>query len=418
MFRLQGTSFFPGCVQGRLQKGLGGNAAAFIAVLTQQELPLFGPPPLGVIAAGSAPFSHPMLRLRALGVPIVLIEPSSMGQLPYGETILLDGSSGVISTELARPIAIEPAALSIGIAPTTAEGAAIELCASISSAAGARDAVAKGAAAIGLVRSEYLFPASGQQSDTAFLQAALREACEAAQPLAITVRLLDIAADKRPPWVGNVPGLAGVLGLQGARLYDFEPVRGVLHAELDAVAALVGQFDLRVLIPYLTQLEELERWREEIHARQPHPPPVGAMLETPAAALAVASWMQSADFVALGCNDLMQCLFAADRDQPALRHLLDPYCPTLYRFLRQLAQEAGAGAGSILVCGLLAQLPGVLPVLLGLGYRRFSVDPVMIPWLAATVRNTSLQQAKAEAATACAARHSAEVRELLRLPVG
>jgi phosphoenolpyruvate-protein kinase (PTS system EI component) len=99
-----------------------------------------------------------------------------------------------------------------------------------------------------------------------------------------------------------------------------------------------------------------------------------------------------------------------------LRHLLDPYCPTLYRFLHQVAQEAGAARGSILVCGLLAQLPGALPLLMGLGYRRFSVDPVMIPWLAQAVRSTSLQEAAAWADFVCSARHSLQVRELLGVP--
>jgi phosphoenolpyruvate-protein kinase (PTS system EI component) len=225
--------------------------------------------------------------------------------------------------------------------------------------------------------------------------------------------LFDIAGDKRPPWFGNPPGLAGVLGLQGARLYNIEPMRSVLYAEFDALAALAPRYPLRVLIPYLTQLEELEYWRGEIAARISLP--VGAMLETPAAALAVASWLKTADFAALGCNDLMQCLFASDRDQPELAHLLDPYCPTLYRFLRQVASEAGAASASLQVCGLLAQLPGVLPLLLGLGYRVFSVDPLVIPWLAQASREVSMVDCERKAEAACSARHSREVRALLGL---
>lgn len=416
MFQLQATPFIPGSVQGRLERGPSNDAAAVIRVLGQQDLPLDGPPPLGLIVAGGAPFSHPMLRLRGLGVPIVLIEPDVVPQLPYGETIRLDGATGMVSTDLSGPLFTEPPAPATGMPLATADGTRIELCASVGSAAAAATARAKGAAAIGLVRSEYLFPASGERPDSRFLQAALGAVCAAAQPLPVTVRLLDIAGDKRPPWVEALPGLAGVLGLQGARLYGIEPVRSVFHAELEALAALAGRYALSVLIPYLTHLEELEQWRQAIRGRLPAPLPVGAMLETPAAALAVASWIASTDFVALGCNDLMQCLFAADRDQPALRHMLDPYSPTLYRFLRQVAQEAGTGSGAILVCGLLSQLQGVLPLLLGLGYRRFSVDPVMIPWLAEMVRTTSLQNATAQAAAACNARHSAEVREMLGVP--
>lgn len=417
-FRLQGTAFLPGRVRGSLRRGPADGAATSIVTLRQGDLPFAGAPPRGVIVVDGAPFSHPLLRLRALGVPIVLVDAAAAAQLPYGEEIVLDGGAGVISTDLSQSVPVEPPAPSCARAVCTTDGAAIELCASISHAADARRAVERGAAAIGLLRSEYLFPATGAQPDAAFLEAALTSVCEAAAPLALTVRLVDIAADKRPPWMGELPGLAGVLGLQGARLYDMEPVRSVFWAELDAMAALAHRFDLRILIPYLTQLEELEELRKTILTRLPRPLPVGAMLETPAAALAAATWMGTADFVALGCNDLMQCLFAADRDQPALRHLLDPYSPTLYRFLRHVAQEAGARVDQILVCGLLAQLPGVLPLLIGLGYRRFSVDPAMIPWLAQTTAAISLPRAAAHADMACSAGHAVEVRALLGLAAG
>jgi phosphoenolpyruvate-protein kinase (PTS system EI component) len=417
MFRLQGTPFLPGHARGRLQRGPG-DAAASIVTLRQQDLPYAGPAPLGVIVVDGAPLSHPLLRLRALGVPMVLVDAAAAARLPYGEIIALDGEAGTISTDPSAPVEAEPAAPPRGQPLLTRNGTAIELCASISHAADARAAVARGAAAIGLLRSEYVFHASGVRPDTAFLQAALGAVCEAARPLGVTIRLIDIAADKRPPWLKAMPGLAGVLGLQGARLYELEPVRSVLHAELAAVDTLAERFELQLLIPYLTQLEELERTRAAISARLGRPLPVGAMLETPAAALAAGSWMEAADFVALGCNDLMQALFAADRDQPALHRLLDAYSPVLYRFLRGVAVEAGERVREILVCGLLAQLPRVLPLLLGLGYRRFSVDPALIPWLARTVQATSLDEAGAQAASACAARHSAELRSLLGLASG
>ncbi len=415
MFRLQGTPFLPGHAQGCLQRGPG-QAPAGIITLRQDDLPFAGPAPLGVIIVDGAPLSHPLLRLRALGVPMVLLDAAAAAQLPYGETIALDGQSGMISTELPGRVEAEPAAPPPARPVRTRDGTAVELCASISHAADARSAVARGAAAIGLLRSEYVFHASGALPDAAFFRTELGAVCEAAQPLGVTVRLVDIATDKRPPWLKALPGLAGVLGLQGARLYESEPVRSVLHAELDALDALAERFELQLLIPYLTRLEELEHTRAAIAARLRHPLRVGAMLETPAAALAVASWMKTADFVALGCNDLMQALFAADRDLPALRHLLDAYSPVLYRFLRGVADEARGRAKEILVCGLLAQLPGVLPLLLGLGYRRFSVDPVMIPWLARTVGATAIDDATSLAATACTLRHGAELRSLLGLP--
>ena len=91
------------------------------------------------------------------------------------------------------------------------------------------------------------------------------------------------------------------------------------------------------------------------------------MTEVPAAILDMQHWFEVADFVSIGCNDLMQCLFAADRDIPELRNYLDPCAPALFRFLRQAATAAGENIDKVQLCGLLPQMPGVLPVLLGMG---------------------------------------------------
>jgi phosphoenolpyruvate-protein kinase (PTS system EI component) len=111
----------------------------------------------------------------------------------------------------------------------------------------------------------------------------------------------------------------------------------------------------------------------------------------------------------------MQCLFAADRDLPELSAHLDPYAPVLYRFLRQAAEAAGENLGNVQLCGLLPQMPGVLPVLLGMGYSAFSVEPMMIPYLARITAETSQSQAQVLVDEICAAKESREVRELLGL---
>ena len=163
---------------------------------------------------------------------------------------------------------------------------------------------------------------------------------------------------------------------------------------------------------------------------QPSPPELGKAVSTvdgvsvelrasvssvagSAAALAVDEFLDGVDFAALGCNDLMQCLFAADRDLPELRAWLDPHAPALYRFLDMVAHQASGSASALQVCGLLPQWPGILPVLLGLGYRAFSVDPVMIPWLAETVRQTDTKQAVQLARAVRESRRPAEVKQLL-----
>jgi phosphoenolpyruvate-protein kinase (PTS system EI component) len=273
-----------------------------------------------------------------------------------------------------------------------------------------------GAESIGLVRSEFLQPGDGRRPDARFYETALRRICEAAAPLEVTIRLLDVAPDKFPAWLPPATSCGGVLGMQGSRLFGHELVRSVLRAQLEAIDALSVEFGLRVLIPYLVRYEELAYRADEVRRHLSQQLPLGAMVETPASALDLARLFDYADFVALGCNDLMQCLFAADRDCAELRDYLDPYAPVLFRFLRQLAQTAGNRIEDIQLCGVLAQLQGILPVLLGLGYRAFSVEPSLLSSLRSTLKATRLADAVALADNVCEAARSEQVLEILRIP--
>ncbi|KPJ93724.1 MAG: phosphoenolpyruvate-protein phosphotransferase, partial [Gammaproteobacteria bacterium SG8_15] len=172
---------------------------------------------------------------------------------------------------------------------------------------------------------------------------------------------------------------------------------------------------IRLLIPYLVRLEELRYWRGWIEEKLSRTVEIGAMAETPASVLDIRNWFDDADFVAIGCNDLMQCLFAADRDRPELRNYLDPYAPLLHRLLDDTAQAVGENINKVQLCGVLSQLPGILPLLLGLGYRTFSVDAHIIPYLAKTVTDTNLQDAENMATAVCAAKETREVLEILQI---
>jgi len=103
---------------------------------------------------------------------------------------------------------------------------------------------------------------------------------ETMAPLPVTIRLPDIAADKRVPWLKPVVGMRGPLGLQGVRLYDREPVQGVFHAMLDAVGNLTNHYALSLLVPYINRVEEFQYWRSEIEQRLSKNVPVGVMAET------------------------------------------------------------------------------------------------------------------------------------------
>jgi phosphoenolpyruvate-protein kinase (PTS system EI component) len=415
----QGIPYVPGRARGRLCRVAEQVRADEVLLQSHEELRPLPRHPAGLIVVAGAPLSHPMIRLLGQGVPTVIATREQASRLVTGSEILIDGWSGLISDDpdalgSAEP---EPEVPALGAPVRTLDGQAVELQASVSDFAGARRALEFGAAAIGLVRSEYLAPGGGVCPDASFFYRALGEICRAVSPLAVSVRLIDLAPDKLPDWAGPIP-CHGALGRRGPRLYDIEPVRGVYRAEVEALGRLARDFPVSIVLPGVVHREEFLRRRREVQAWLERPLSIGAMAESPAGVLALGDLAQDADFVPIGCNDLMQCMFAADRDVPEVAPCIDPYAPALYRLLRLAAEYLGARPQRARLCGLLPRATGVLPVLLGIGYRTFSVEPVLIPHLAQVVRNSDVRQAGKLAAEVCAAADATAVRRLLGVGSG
>ncbi len=416
---IQATPVFPGRASGTVGRAPERADRETILLLTQTEVTtLASAAAAGLVVVGPAPLSHPMIKLLQLGVPTVLVTHSQARTLVEGMHLSIDGGNGCIGDPVETgPEPEEPPVPAAGMPMTTQDGGAVELRASVADAVGAARAVSHGAASIGLVRSEFLVPEGGREPDAGFYAAALSELCRAGQPLPVIVRLLDLAADKRPAWLVLDPaaGLSGALGVHGGRLYNLDTIRRVVDAQLKAVAGLASHCSLSILIPALDRLEDFLVWRRRIETGFELRLPVGAMIETPTAALDIGRWLEVADFAAVGRNDLMQCLFGADRDLAPVGTVPDPYAPALYRFLSHVAEAAGDALARLQLCGLLAQMPGVLTLLVGLGYRSFSVDPLLVPYLARLLRHITATHAKVLARQAQSAGESGEVRALLGL---
>jgi phosphoenolpyruvate-protein kinase (PTS system EI component) len=201
--------------------------------------------------------------------------------------------------------------------------------------------------------------------------------------------------------------------MQGSRLYPYEPIHSVVRNQLTALAKLSEHYSIEVLIPFIGRRDELLRWIEFVRRDLPKPVPIGAMAETPAAVLDLANWGGLVDFFSIGTNDLIQYYFGADRDEPTLSKMLDPYDPALFRLLQQVADSTEEYRDGIRLCGVLPRLPGVLPILVGLGFRHFSVDPIWIPYLAQALYSQSLSETKELAHRVCLCRDSKEVGKTL-----
>lgn len=408
---LQGMPYVPGMAQGVLRNESHGVDENTILLVNQKALPDLVVPPAGIIVIDGAPFSHALIKYRSLSVPIVIITANDAGRLREYERLQINGGNGKIANV---NLSSEPDSSTIDnrFELVTKDGIKIDLRVSVRDIATIDQAVTVKAQAIGLVRSEFFLPSDGRMPDAAYYQNAFKQVCLAAKGMPVTIRLLDLSADKLPRCLSNLVETDGVLGAQGVRLYSHPTVRQILNAQLSAIADLSKEFDLRVLLPYLVRREELKYWVDNIRSKISNTK-IGAMVETPAGALDCHNWFDIADFVALGCNDLMQCVFATDRDNPQLGNYLDPYAPLLYRFLAQIAERCEGNLDKIQVCGVLSQLPGIMPIFLGLGYRNFSVDVALVPFLKQIIAQTSLSDAKLLANKVCLATETQDVKKML-----
>lgn len=414
---LRGSPLIPGHAQGRLTTRLEDDLTGRILLLDQQDIPALlrhtGKPPAGLIVRNAARFGHILIRLFTLALPTLLLDDEQTGQLVPDQWLQLDGGLGWLGDEALPAPAIELR----GKAQVwrLADGAPIELMASISDARGATLALRHGATAIGLVRSEYLHPEPPSAPDTAFYIKALNEILEASDTLPVTVRLFDYGPDKPVPWWPEAP--ITPLGWQGSRLYALANVGRVLEAELAALETVSEGRRLALFVPYLTHPWEFEAIKARLQ-RWPRLSQLllGAMVETPAAAFALPEWKQQADFIGIGCNDLMQAFHATDRNASDLARWLDPYAPSWLRFLTRLAEEGRALGLSMRICGQQPAVPGFFPLLLGMGFRAFSVEPLMIPMLGHMAHTTASAEARALLEETLKAHSSAEIRALLGLP--
>jgi len=195
-----------------------------------------------------------------------------------------------------------------------------------------------------------------------------------------------------------------VLGLRGLRLCLTRPeifvpqIRGLLRAAARA--------DVRILLPFVTSADEIHEVRK-IVAREagrlqaegtPCRPdvPIGAMIETPAAAMTADLLAKEADFVSAGTNDLVQYALAVDRGNPSVATLYDPLHPAVLRMLRFVVRAARARTRPVSICGEMAGSPAMVPALIGLGFRELSCPPRALPRVREAVRAASASAAARE----------------------
>jgi phosphotransferase system enzyme I (PtsI) len=348
--------------------------------------------------------SHTAIVARSLDIPAVVGAREASHLIRQDDWVVIDGDAGVVIVNPSpivleeyrfrqRQSELERARLDrLRHTPAvTLDGQVVELLANIELPDDAVGALEAGAVGVGLFRSEFLFMNRGGDlpgEDEQF--EAYRAAVEAMRGLPVTIRTVDIGADKplermSAQELRHEHGLNPALGLRAIRWSLAEP--GMFRQQLRAILRASAYGRVRILGPMVAQMSEvhatldaLARARQQLDeaGREHQPVEVGAMVEVPAAALMVGRLLQHFDFVSVGTNDLIQYTLAIDRADEAVSHLYDPWHPAVLQLLHQTITQATAAGRHVSVCGEMAGDPAFTELLLAMGLRSFSMHPARI----------------------------------------
>ena len=252
-------------------------------------------------------------------------------------------------------------------------------------------ALENGADGVGLLRFEQLYFARPSPPTEDELYRELKTLVTPLGDRQVTVRLLDIGGDKPLPYLGLAATPNPVLGRRGVRL--LLNYAQLARTRIRTILRLSAEHSLRVLIPMVTLEDDIRRMRETFDAVVAEraidkPPPFGAMVETPAAALEISEIGRHVDFFCVGTNDLTQYTLAAARDDASVSdYYLDGH-ESIMRLLSMIVSEAAARP--VTICGELAGREAYIPQLLKMGFRGLSIAPTIIPTTKALIRRLDL----------------------------
>jgi len=347
--------------------------------------------------------SHTAIVARSLAIPAVVGMQNARPLIQDNDLLILDGTRGMLIVDPDARVLEEYRLKKAGIElerskrmrlktarAATLDGELIELHANIELPQDAERAKEVGADGIGLFRSEFLFMNRDELPDEDEQYEAYRRVVKAFAGKPVTIRTLDIGADKE---ARALRGRAGdhlspnpALGLRAIRFCLAEPQ--IFLTQLRAILRASQHGRVRLLIPMLAHAQEIvqtlalieqakTQLRESRH-KFAADVEVGGMIEIPAAALVLGPFLRHLDFLSIGTNDLIQYTLAIDRSDGAVAHLYDPLHPAVLQLILKTLQ-AGARAGlPVSVCGEMAGDPKLTRLLLGMGLRQFSMHPTQL----------------------------------------
>ncbi len=344
--------------------------------------------------------SHTAIVARSLDIPAVVGARNASHLVRQDDWVIIDGDAGVIIVGPSpiilaeygfkqRQADLERERLARLKHPpaVTLDGQKIDLMANIELPEDTTMALSMGAMGVGLFRSEFLFMGrEGQLPNEEEQYQAYKRAVEGMKGLPVTIRSVDVGADKPLDRTAKDEAhLNPALGLRAIRWSLADP--SMFLSQLRAILRSAAHGPVNLLIPMLAHAREIHQTfqlinqaRQQLDKQQiPYGPVrVGAMIEVPAAALSLPLFLKYFDFLSVGTNDLIQYTLAIDRADEQVAHLYDPLHPAILHLLADTIAQGAAAGKEVGLCGEMAGDPTLTRLLLGLGLRHFSMHPTQL----------------------------------------
>jgi phosphotransferase system enzyme I (PtsI) len=389
---------------------------------------------LGIATDLGTRTSHSSILARSLDLPSVVSLGDLSEQVRDGDEIILDGRAGRVvvnpseeekETYRQRDFQIreweQELVLLAHLEPVTRDGLRVELRSNIDLPGESTAARLHGANGVGLYRTEFLVVGRGSPPGEEEQLRAYRQVADVFPDEPVVIRTFDLGGDKFPAFLHMQPEENPFLGWRAIRVCLDEPA--IFRTQLRALLRTAVKGDVRIMIPLVNDISEItqtraiiESCRDELRAEGREVPEryvLGAMVETPAAALSAPELARHVDFFSIGTNDLVQYTLAVDRGNSRLAKLYNPFHPSVVRLLDMVAR-AGREAGiEVSVCGEVAANPLGAFLLIGMGVGSLSVGPSSLAEIKKVIRSVSHADAAAAVQEALVASTPGEVVQVL-----
>ena len=388
----------------------------------------------GIITQRGGPTSHAAIISKAMEIPAVVGVEDAVELIPEGEFVVMDGENGnvILNPEektrksferRKKKVQAEKESLKeyIGLNSISKDGVLFEVQANAGSLQDTKKAMEQDAQGIGLYRTEFLFMnrdtiPSEEEQFTAY-----KEAVECMQGRPLVIRTLDAGGDKPVEALGLKEESNPFLGYRAIRYCIQNPE--VFTVQIRAILRASAFGPIKILIPFITCLEEFEETKklideEMIRLIMQDIPfdariPVGIMMETPSAVMMADILAKYADFFSIGTNDLTQYTMAVDRGNSKVSDLYSVYYPSVIRAMKRIIEEGNKNKIPVAMCGEAASDPYLIPVLMGMGLREFSVIPSEVLKVRGLIRKWTIPEAEALCQEVMKQKRVEKVKELL-----